>query len=84
MEKEEKLRKLILENAQKGNVTVLTCEGLMTAKLEDIVKQPLEGLLYDINRDRVTITTFLEDPKWINDFALTQILEYFYNKCNGN
>ena len=28
------------------------------------------------NRDRATITAFLNDPKWVNDLALTEVLRY--------
>ena len=80
MEKEE-LKKLVLDEYKKGNVVYATIDGLRTCSMEDFVKQPLEGMLYDINRDRVTVTMFLDDIKWVNDYALTHLLEYYYNRC---
>ena len=56
-------------------------EGLKSIKFEEFIKQPLEGMLYDINRNTATILTFIDDPKWVNDFSLTKLLEYYYNKC---
>ena len=56
-------------------------DGLKSIKFEDFIKQPLEGMLYDINRCLPVIVTYIEDQKWVNDFALTKLLEYYYNKC---
>ena len=79
MEKEELKEKILAEYA-KGNVCYATIEGIMTSKLEDFIKQPLEGMLYDMNRDKATILTFIDDPKWVNDLCLTEILRYYYNR----
>lgn len=72
---------LVLAEWDKGNIVYADIEGLKSVKFEDFVKQPLEGMLYDVNRNIATILTFLDDPKWVNDFALTKLLEYYYNKC---
>jgi hypothetical protein len=53
----------------------MTHEGLMEAKLDEVIKQPTEGLLYDLNRDRITILTYINDPKWVNDFACMKVIE---------
>jgi hypothetical protein len=71
----------VLSEWDKGNLVYADIEGLKSIKLEEFIKQPLEGMLYDINRETATILTFLDDPKWVNDFALTKLLEYYYNKC---
>ena len=71
----------VLAEWDKGNLVYADIEGLKSIKFKDFVKQPLEGMLYDINRDTATILTFIEEPKWVNDFALTKLLEYYYNKC---
>lgn len=81
METKEELKKLILDAWKDGYVVFASAEGLHKQKLEDFTQQPLEGMLYDINRDAATILTFLDDPKWVNDFALTKLLEHYYNKC---
>ena len=78
----ESIRDMVLSEWDKGNLVYADIEGLKSVKFEDFIKQPLDGMLYDINRDTATILTFLDDPKWVNDFALTKLLEYYYNKCN--
>lgn len=74
--KEEELRDKIFEAYKEGYICYRTPEGVMKQRIDDFVKQPLEGMLYDINRDKATILANLKDPKWINDFALTVLLEY--------
>ncbi len=78
---EKELAKKILEEYDKGNICYRTIEGVFSQKIENFTKQPLEGMLYDIERDRATVMTFLDDPKWTNDFALTMLLEHYYNRC---
>jgi len=77
----ETIRDKVLSEWHKGYLVYADIEGLKSIKFEDFIKQPLEGMLYDINHDTATILTFLDDPKWVNDFALTKLLEYYYNKC---
>lgn len=76
----EKLRDKILEEYKNGNISYRTIEGVMSCPIESFVKQPLEGMLYDLNRDRATVMSFLDDPKWTNDFGLTVLLEHYYNR----
>ena len=42
--------------------------------IADFIKQPADGILYDLNRNESTVLTFLPDPKWINDFAVAQVI----------
>lgn len=69
MEQKE-IKQLILAEAEKGNVCFWTMEGIQTAPLEQFVKQPAEGILYDLNRSQEVVLTFLENPKWVNDYAV--------------
>lgn len=68
------MKKEILEEYNKGNIVVSTFEGLKIYKLKDIIQQPTEGILYDLNRSESVILTFLPDPKWINDYASSQVI----------
>ena len=81
METKEDLKNMVLDDWKDGYVVFASIEGLHKQKLEDFTQQPLDGMLYDINRNAATILTFIDDPKWVNDFALTKLLEYYYNKC---
>ena len=77
----ESIRDKVLSEWDKGNLVYADFEGLKSIKFEEFIKQPLEGMLYDINRCLPVIMTYIDDPKWVNDFALTKLLEYYYNKC---
>jgi len=68
------LKDKILEEYKKGNVVVSTFDGLKVAPLKDIIDQPADGLLYDLNRDEATILTFIDDPKWVNDYACMAVI----------
>jgi hypothetical protein len=70
----EKIKEKILEEYKKGNIVVSGFEGLQIMKLEDIIKQPAEGILYDLNRIESVVLTFLPDPKWVNDYASSQVI----------
>ena len=74
MKTTKELRDIILDESKKGNVVYSSFEGLMMVKLDDIIKQPVEGLLYDLNRDVATILTFINDPKWVNDYAVCSVI----------
>lgn len=39
------------------------------------IKKPQSGIIGQ------AILTIIDGLKWINDFALTKLLEYYYNKC---
>ena len=81
MDTKEKLKKLILDAWKEGYIVFASIQGLHKQPLEEFTQQPLDGVLFDINRNLDTILTFIDDPKWVNDFALTKLLEYYYNKC---
>lgn len=68
----ETIKDKILEEYKKGNVVVSGFEGLQIMKLEDIIKQP--GILYDLNRVESVVLAFLPDPKWVNDYASSQVI----------
>lgn len=70
----ETIKDKILEEYKKGNIVVSGFEGLQIMKLEDIIKQPADGLLYDLNRNESIILTFLPNPKWVNDYASSQVI----------
>ena len=77
----ESIRDMVLAEWDKGNLVYADIEGLRSIKFEDFIKQPLDGMLYDVNRCLPVVLTYIDDPKWVNDFALTKLLEYYYNKC---
>ena len=78
VEPEEDLRKknkeLVLNAYKEGKVVFMTFDGAMAAPLEEFIKQPTDGLLYDLNRDEVTVLSLIDDPKWVNDFAVAKVI----------
>lgn len=70
----EEIKKLVLAEYEAGNIVVSTHDGFANAKLCEIIKQPSDGLLYDLNRSEEVILTFIDDPKWINDFACAKVI----------
>jgi hypothetical protein len=76
----ESLKDLVLRHSKSGEVVFRIHDGLEAANLDEFIEQPTEGLLYDLNRDRVTVLSFIDDPKWVNDFAVALVIE----KLKGN
>jgi len=72
------LKALILEKEKQGKVVIATVDGLVEMDLNEMLKQPVEGLLYDLNRGRVTVLTFLGDEEkailWVNNFACMKVI----------
>lgn|SRR3990167_10908615 len=74
-QKFEDFRDIILAKEKEGKIIISTFDGLVEGNLDDIIDQPTEGLLYDLNRNRETILTYIYDQKWINDFACMKVIE---------
>lgn len=70
----DKLKETILDQYEKGNVVFNTIEGLNVVNLDEFIKQPTDGLLYDLNRDEATVLSMTDNPKWINDFAVCKVI----------
>ena len=73
------IKDMILEEHKKGNIVVVGVEGLQGMPLIDFIKQPADGILYDLNRNEAVVLTFLPDPKWINDFAVAKVIRALKN-----
>lgn len=68
-----------------GKVVLMTIEGLRIIEIKELLKQPVEGVLYDLNRDMATLTTLFKDSgdiRYINDIALVNVLKYLYAQTN--
>jgi hypothetical protein len=72
------LKETVLEAEKKGKVVFMTIDGPMSVDLDKFISQPTKGLLYDLNRDRVTCLTWLDDPEmcelWINNFCAMKVI----------
>jgi hypothetical protein len=70
----ESLKEKILQESKNGNIVFAHADGLSMCKLSEFIKQPVEGLLYDLNRSEGIVLTFIDDPKWANDYAVAQVI----------
>ena len=71
---QENLRDKILAERDKGNLVYAHIEGYSVVSVEDFVKQPVEGMLYDLNRGEEVSLSFITEKKWINDFAVALVI----------
>ena len=74
----------IQEREAEGKVSFMTIEGLTSCKLEDFIKQPAEGMLYDLNRDKITVLTASPEARWINDYAVAVVIQYVMSLLDGS
>lgn len=70
----EAIKDLVLSEYKKGNIVISGSDNIETMKLTDFIKQPVEGMLYDLNRNEMVILTFINDLKWVNDYAACQVI----------
>ena len=73
-DKFEQFRDVVLEEYSKGNIVYMGIEGPVSVPLQDFIKQPADGLLYDLNRDETTVLTFIKHEKWVNDFTVAKVI----------
>jgi hypothetical protein len=70
----ESFKDMVLAEYEKGNIVFMSMEGPMVAELQNFISQPAEGILYDLNRDKVTVLTMIRDKKWVNDYAVAVVI----------
>ena len=79
METNNEILDKVLALQADNKVAFMTIDGLKYNPIDEFVKQPLEGQLYDVNRDRATLYSMANENKnkrWINDLALVYMYEY--------
>jgi len=76
------IKEIVLEEYRKGNIVIHDYEGLKSMKLKEFIDNSIDEILYDLNRDEATILTFIDDPKWINDYAATKVICALKDKIN--
>ena len=68
------VKEYILSERAAGNVVVWRMGQLASMPLDQFVSQPADGILYDLNRLEEVCLTFIDDRKWVNDFAAAQVI----------
>lgn len=74
----KKWSEIVLEERDKGNVVFLCVDEVMVAPVKEIIKQPAEGLLWDLNRDGATALSFMDEEgmiHWVNNFAVSLVIK---------
>lgn len=67
-----------IHNLPDDVIAVANDEGIVEWNIKNIIQQPVEGLLYDLNRDMATNFTRLanNDVRAINDIAIAKIVSW--------
>ena len=88
LEHNDKLLKIVEDNCKQNRISFIVFDGnVISQDINKFTEQCLEGQLYDINRSKDVIKSFKDSDwskhtqRWVNDLALVQLLEYYYNKC---
>ena len=78
-------RDLVLKEYAKGNIVFMGIEDSpMICPIKDFLKQPIEGILYDLNRSEVVVLSWIKDPKWVNDYAVSKVIQELYKASRIN
>jgi hypothetical protein len=67
----EELKEMVLKARNEGKVVMWVLpDQLMTAPVEEFVKQPADGILWDLNRGEECALSSTDSIRWVNDFAV--------------
>jgi len=80
----ENFKDMILKEYDKGNIVFMTIEGPMCMPLDKFIKQPVDGVLYDLNRDPEVVLAYIHDEKWVNDFAVSMVIKELKRQLDEN
>lgn len=75
----EELKKIILTFREEGKVVYcLPFNQLSVRSVAELCDQPADGILYDLNRDDMSILTFAgeDNPYWVNNMATATVIRY--------
>jgi len=68
-------RDFILAEYKKGNIVHTGFKSnTIVVNLEEFLKQPAEDILYDLAHLPEVVLTQIDNPKWINDFAVSVVI----------
>ena len=72
MIEEKSVLDLVLEHEKEGEIVFRGAEDIMSMDIKTFIQQPADGILYDLNRDKVTLLSQYsqENIRWINDYAV--------------
>jgi len=74
MKRSEDIKQKVIELSNEGKILFMQSGSLYSVDVKEFIKQPADGILYDLNRSEVTTLAFIDDPKWINDYAVRKVI----------
>lgn len=75
MSKDDELREMVLAARSEGKVVMWVLpDQLMTAPLDQFVRQPADGILWDLNRGEECALANTDSIRWVNDFAVAMTI----------
>ena len=83
--KKQEFYELVREQEKQGRVVILSMfpdghNDVSSYDLDTFISQPIEGLLYDLNRLPEVVATYIDDPKWVNDYAVYLVIKRLKEK----
>ncbi len=76
-DEKKKWSEIVLEAKDDGRVVFFCIDEVLTAPVKEIIKQPADGLLWDLNRDEVTALSWMNKDgmlHWVNNFAVALVI----------
>lgn len=80
----EEIKETIHKNRKDGRVVFSGITGIYSASVDEFVRQPVDGILYDLNRSEEVCLVWLErcgeeeipmSPlHWVNDYAVATVI----------
>lgn len=72
----------IEEKEKEGKAAFYVHGNLATMDIDDLINQPVEGLLWDLNRDEVTCSFWIDEGElgWVNNYATQLVIKKLYEK----
>lgn len=84
----KKWSKIVLENREEGRVVcILTPDEWGAISVSEIIKQPVDGLLWDLNRDEATALSFMDKEgmtHWVNNFAVAMVIRELHSQLEAS
>lgn len=78
----ENIQSKILIEYNNGNVVIGGIDGLYSIPLGEFIKQPADGILYDLNRNEASTLTNISDARWVNDYAVAKVIRALKNRID--
>lgn len=77
----EGIKRIVRKVSEGGDkVAVYNINGLQSIDIENLLEQPVEGVLYDLNSLEEVITAGVQGMGWVNRYALVKVFRWLYKR----